>query len=182
MAISESKITLDFPDNNHFRFEDCQGYKQIQEHLKEMDACWFDQNKDILYLIELKNWGTGKLEEENDSNYPPDKLESHKEGINRHRVNTLVKKSIDSVSMILSIVLEKPYATKIQACAPFAVTNNTQLKLLTIINWDNPDATYIASIHAEYKSKFKPYATLFAIPTFVVMTKTMAMQQFDWVQ
>ena len=37
MAITESSITLNFPDNNYFRFEDCQGYKDIQDNLKEMD-------------------------------------------------------------------------------------------------------------------------------------------------
>ena len=30
MPITESGITLNFPDNNYFRFEDCQGYKEIQ--------------------------------------------------------------------------------------------------------------------------------------------------------
>ena len=39
MAITESSITLNFPDNNYFRFQDCKGYKDIQDNFKEMDAC-----------------------------------------------------------------------------------------------------------------------------------------------
>ena len=32
MQIIESKITLEFLDNNFFRFENCQGYRNIQNH------------------------------------------------------------------------------------------------------------------------------------------------------
>ncbi len=66
MAIEESSIVLDFPDNNYFRLQGCEGYKRIQDNLKEMDVCWYDSNSDVLYLIELKDWGSNTLEEEKD--------------------------------------------------------------------------------------------------------------------
>lgn len=43
MPITESSITLNFPDNNFFRLGECDGYKKIQNHLSEMDACWYEQ-------------------------------------------------------------------------------------------------------------------------------------------
>lgn len=61
MSITESSITLNFPDNNYFRFQDCNGYKTIQNNFKEMDACWYDQASDILYIIELKDWSVANL-------------------------------------------------------------------------------------------------------------------------
>jgi hypothetical protein len=64
MPITESSITLNFPDNNYFRLGDCEGYKILQNHFAEMDVCWYDSTKDILYLIELKNWGNNRLVEE----------------------------------------------------------------------------------------------------------------------
>ena len=143
MPITESNITLNFPDDNYFRFENCQGYKDIQNNFKEMDACWYDQAKDILYIIELKDWHDGKLKEENDPNVSQEVIAENKKGISKYRINVLLKKSIDSLSMFLSILLDKQYASKIQSCMPFSITNVTKIKLLSIINWTNPDPTYI---------------------------------------
>jgi hypothetical protein len=180
MPITESSITLNFPDNNFFRFEDCKGYKDLQD-LKEMDACWYEQATDTLYIIELKDWKDGKLIEENDPNISVEKIKEIKVGISKSNINILVKKSIDSVSMFMSILLEKPYSTKIQACSPFTITKTTKFKLLSIINWTNPDITYISTINDAYKSKFMPYAKLYDIKTFIVLTKNIAAQKYNWI-
>lgn len=119
MAIIEGSFTLNFPDSNYFRFESCQGYKDIQDNFKEMDACWYDIANDILYLIELKDWKDGKLVEENDPNFSVQQIQEMKRGISQYHIHNLVKKSIDSVSMIMSVLLGKPYATNIQMCMPF---------------------------------------------------------------
>jgi hypothetical protein len=181
MPITESGITLNFPDNNYFRFEDCEGYKDIQDHFKEMDVCWHDQVNDILYVIELKDWKNGKLIEEGDSSYSPQQIQDMRGGISKSNINILVKKSVDSASMFMSVLLQKPYAANIQFCSPFTITHNTQIKLLSIINWTNPDTTYISNIHTAYQSKFRPYAKLFDIKVYIVLTKDKAMQAFDWI-
>ena len=181
MTITESSITLNFPDSNYFRFEDCKGYKNIQDNFKEMDACWYDKAMDILYIIELKDWKDGKLIEENDPNFSNQKIKEMKEGISKSNINILVKKSIDSVSMFMSILLEKPYSSAIQACSPFTITKTTKIKLFSIINWTNPDVTYISAVNTEYKSRFKPYAKLYDIQTFMVITKDKAAQTFSWI-
>ncbi len=182
MPITESSITLNFPDNNFFRFEDCKGYKDIQNNFKEMDACWYEQTTDTLYIIELKNWGNGKLIEEDDPDFSVEKIKEMKDGISKSNINVLVKKSVDSVSMFISILLEKPYSINIQNCFPFKISKTTKIKLLSIVNWTNPDTAHIAFINTEYKSKFMPYAKLFDIQTFVVMTKNQAQEKYDWVQ
>lgn len=183
MAITESLITLNFPDNNYFRFEDCKGYKDIQDNFKEMDACWYEQATDTLFIIELKDWDNGNLIEETDPNFSEQKIKEMKQGITKARIYTLVKKSIDSVCMFMSILLEKPYSSNIKPCLPsdFLLTKTTKIKLLSIINWTNPDVTYISNIHSEYKAKFKPYAKLYGIQTYVVLTKDKAKQTFDWI-
>lgn len=184
MAIIESNITLNFPDSNYFRFQDCKGYKDIQDNFKEMDACWYDVANDILYLIELKDWKDGKLMEENNPNFSTQQIQEIKEikrGISQSHIHNLVKKSIDSVSMIMSVLLGKPYSANIQACASFTISNSTKIKLLSIVNWTNTDTTYIANVNTAYKSKFKPYAKLYDIQTFIVMTKTQAISQFTWI-
>lgn len=181
MAITESSITLNFSDTNFFRFEDCKGYKDIKNHFKEMDACWYEQATDTLYIIELKDWGDGKLDEESNAGIPKEEIERLKRRITESRIATLVKKSIDSVCMFMSILLEKPYSSNIQACSPFTITKNTKIKLLSIVNWTDNDVTYIDSIYSEYKSRFRPYARLYGIQTFVVMTKEKAAQTFSWI-
>lgn len=182
MPIVESGITLDFPDNNFFRFQDCQGYTNIQNNFKEMDACWYDESNDILYIIELKDWKNGILSEQSDPNNTPESITKLQKNISNNRIDVLFKKSIDSLSMFLSILLKKPYSSNIQNCAPFKITNNTKIKLLSIINWTNPDSSYISTIHSAYKANFKPYATLFGIHTYVVMTRKQAASHYLWVK
>ena len=63
-SITESAITLDFPNDLFFRLCDCPAYKEIQHHCKEMDVCWYDHATNRLYLIELKKWDNKLLEEE----------------------------------------------------------------------------------------------------------------------
>ena len=180
-TITESGITLNFPDNNFFRFENCQGYKNIQNHFREVDVCWYEQATDTLYLIELKNWGNFTLIEENDPNFSVQQIEAMKNRISTHRIEVLWKKTVDSACMFMSVLLNKPYSANIQACSPFTITNTTKIKCLSIINWTNPDVTYIATVNKKYKEMFKPYADLFDIKAFIVMTKKQAAQRFSWV-
>ena len=181
MPITESGITLNFPDSNYFRFQDCQGYKDIQHNFKEMDVCWYEEATDTLYIIELKDWHNGRLIEEDDPNSIPQQINETKSNISKSNIDKLVKKSIDSICMFMSILLEKPYSTKIQLCSPFNINKETKIKLLSIINWTNPDVTYIANVNTAYKSKFKSYARLFAINTYLVMTKEQASNIFNWI-
>jgi hypothetical protein len=181
MPITESSITLNFPDNNYFRLCDCDGYKAIQNNFAEMDACWYDQTNDILYIIELKNWGNNSLTEESDPNYAPEKILIMKEGISNYRIGNLLKKSVDTTCMFMSILLGKVNGNKIQQCAPFKIKNTTTIKLLSIINWTDTDITYISNINTQYKSKFLSYAKLFDIKTFLVLSKKQASEKFSWI-
>jgi hypothetical protein len=181
MPIIESSITLNFPDNNYFRLCDCDGYKAIQNHFAEMDVCWYDQTSDTLYIIELKNWENNSFAEESDPNYTPDEIQKMKEGISNYRIGNLLKKSVDTTCMFMSILLGKVNGIKIQQCSPFTISNNTTIKLLSIINWTDIDNTYISNINTQYKSKFNSYAKLFDIKTFLVLPKDKASQLFTWI-
>lgn len=181
MPITESSVTLDFPDNNYFRLSNCDGYKAIQNNFAEMDACWYDQSKDILYIIELKNWENNILTEESDPNYTSEEIQAMKSGISTYRIRNLLKKSVDTTCMFMSILLGKVNGSKIQQCSPFTISNNTTIKLLSIINWTDIDSTYISNINTQYKSKFNAYAKLFDIKTFLVLPKDKASELFSWI-
>ena len=180
MSITESSITLNFPDNNFFRFEDCQGHRNLN-NIKEMDVCWYEQATDTLFIIELKNWENNILIEENDPTFSIEEIEKKKRSISNYRIEELWKKSVDSVCMFMSILLGKPYSVQIQACAPFHITQKTKIRLLSIINWTSSDPTYIAAINDKYKSKFKSYAKLYDITSYHVLTKAQASEIYNWV-
>ncbi len=62
MPYTESGITLHFPDNNYFCFENCTLYQKYSgNHFKEMDACWIDVANKTFYLIELKDHTNANL-------------------------------------------------------------------------------------------------------------------------
>ena len=119
MAVVESSIKLDFPDQNYFRFQDCLAYHSIQTHFKEMDVGWYDQDADIFYLIELKDWTLSALE-----NLP-------KEDTSK-RIWDLVKKSVDSACMLVSILLNTEQGKEIQKCLPYSINQQTTIKYITI--------------------------------------------------
>lgn len=122
MSFTESSITLDFPDTNHFRLSECDGYKSLQ-NIREMDFCWHHENEDILYLIELKDWGNESINEESDPSFSDDDIEEKKRGIATYRVRNLVEKSIGTLSMFSSILLNRSAGRRINDCAPFGDYN-----------------------------------------------------------
>ncbi|MCH7396906.1 hypothetical protein MM236_02860 [Belliella sp. DSM 107340] len=180
-GFTESEITLNFPDNNYFRLGDCDGYKDLQNNFAEMDVCWYDQENKVLYIIELKNWENNKLTEENDPNYTEEHIQKMKKGISDYRLKNLLKKSVDTTCIFMSILLGKVNGNKIQNCSPFTISNDTVIKLLSIINWTESDSTYISMINTQYRSKFNSYAKLFDIKAFLVLTKEKASELFEWV-
>ncbi len=180
MPITESEITLNFPDDKFFRFENCDGHKNLS-NIKEMDACWYDQQNDTLYIIELKNWENSQLIEELDQDISKEKIDEIKRNISEYRINELWKKSIDSFCMFLSVLLNKPYSYNIKTCIPFEISSSTKIILLSIINWTEGEETYISMINTKYKTKFQSYAKLFDIKSFLVLTKKKAAEQFSWV-
>ena len=181
MAFTESSITLDFPDANHFRLSECDGYK-VLNNVREMDCCWYNENEDILYLIELKDWGNDRLDEEGDPDYSIEEIKQKKEGIAKYRVRNLVEKSIGTLSIFSSILLGRLAGQRINDCAPFEITTNTQIVLLNVINWNIEDYSYVANINTEYKTKLNSFAKLFGVRRYIVLTKNMASNNFDWVR
>jgi hypothetical protein len=182
MSIIESEIKLNFPDSNYFRLCDCEGYKAIQNNFAEMDVCWYDKHNDTLYIIELKNWNNNTLAEESDTAYTSEQIQQMKKQISKYRIDNLLKKSVDTTCIFMSILLERGSGATIQRCSPFIISKKTDIKLLCIINWTDTDTTYIATINTQYKSKFTSYAKLFDIKAFMVLTKEQASKKFDWVQ
>ena len=180
MPYTESSITLNFPDNNYFRLSECDAYKKLN-HIREMDFCWYDKDKDKLYLIELKDWGNASIDEENDSSVSNEEIEQIKQGITNYRIENLLEKSLDTLCIFSSILLNRPTGRRINNCAPFDITVNTEIILLSVINWNMPDFSYVSDINSAYRSRLNSYAKLFGIKKYQVLTKQIASDIFDWI-
>ncbi len=158
-VIAESNITLQFPDDNYFRFSDCQGYTSLSGYyFKEMDACWYDAENNIYWLIELKDYSGSNLTSET--------IEQKSWDITR--------KAIDSLCMLLSCKHAYDYGAKITPCLPALLNEQTQLKFITIIHCNENQKINVQHLHNQFRIKFKPYAELFGISNYAVIEHSMA--------
>lgn len=154
----ESNITLNFADTNFFRFSDCNGYKVLSgNNFKEMDACWYDTQKNLYWLIELKDFSLVSLHEPT--------------GI-KALVADLVKKAVDSLCMLLSSKHTYPHWNNDNL--PIVPNTETTFKFVTIIHCSSSQKPNIQHIHNAFRDKFKPYAQLFGINFYAVLEHSKA--------
>jgi len=149
MPFTESGITLNFPDSNYFCFENCFGFQTLSAfHFKEMDACWFDTENRILYVIELKDFTNADIEDKD-------------KDIAKKRVWNLVKKSVDSLCMFLAILNNTQFSTKISSCLPPNIKlQDFSIKFIHIINClDKQEG--VQFLRDDFIQKIKPYQMLF---------------------
>lgn len=161
-GFTESNITLDFPDNNFFRFADCGGYSKLSgNNFKEMDACWHSAADNVYWLIELKDF-TADLTSGSS-------IEA--------RVWDIVKKAVDSLLLFLSAKHAYLYGeTDLLPCMPIAPDGATRFCLFTVVHCPIAKRADIQLLHNSFRTKFMPYAKLFGIANYGVLEHTQAMR------
>ena len=167
MAYIESNIKLNFPDSNHFRFQDIEAYKELSGYsFKEMDACWYDTEANVFYMIELKDYTEGNIGERE----------------NRlQRTYNLVKKSVDSLCMLLAMFAETKHGKKFIDELPFNIARDCQVVLVSIVNISQEQKEYLGFIRDDYRSKFESYRRLFDLKA-VILSRDSAVERFIWVE
>lgn len=164
-GFTESGMTLDFPDANYFRLQDCTGYKNISGfHFKEMDVCWYDTEKNIYWLIELKDFRVATLN--------PSTQET--------RVWDMVKKAVDSLMMFKCVQHGYPYASTFSCMQPLPIPV-TQLNIITIVNCQPTQKPDVQLMNDVFKQKFQGYAKLFDIARLSVMSYDSAKKHLPFV-
>ena len=161
-GFTESNITLDFPDDQYFRFQDCLAYKKLSaNHFKEMDACWLDAKDNTFWLIELKDF-TVDLSSGN--------------GI-EDRVWGIVKKAVDSLQMMLSVKHGYPFGkSDLQPCIlPRKPDVDSKFCLFAVIHCPPAYKVHVQLLHNSFRAKFEPYAKLFGIERYGVLEHTRAL-------
>ncbi len=159
---TESNITLDFPDENFFRFSSCGGYMALSgNHFKEMDACWYDVDSNVYWLIELKDYSLAAITS-------PDTIEKKSWDI--------VKKAIDSFCLFLASKHSYPYAVNLNSCFPFVPDAATQFNIVTIVHCERAQKADIQLLNEQFRRKFRPYAGLFGITKYSVIEHSTAIR------
>ena len=159
-GFTESNITLDFPDTNFFRFENCAGYTALSgNNFKEMDACWYDITNNLYWLIELKDFTAAALDN-------PQNVEA--------RAWNMLKKAVDSLCMFLSSKHAYPYNAQLNPCLPSEPNAATEFKFITVVHCNTSQASDVQLIHNSFRRKFKPYADLFGITKYAVLEHSTA--------
>jgi hypothetical protein len=86
-------------------------------------------------------------------------------------VSDLVKKSIDSISMIIAVKAGTPYSSNIQSCLPPSFNTSTSLiKIVHIINCPPSKVQYLRFIRNQVRKQFEPYQKLFGVAYCAVVT------------
>ncbi len=159
---TESNIILDFPDEKFFRFSSCAGYTALSgNYFKEMDACWYDADSNVYWLIELKDYSSASLA-------ASDTIEQ--------KSWDMVKKATDSICMFLSSKHGYPYSVNLNPCLPFVPDAHTKFNLVTIVHCDRVQKPDIQLLNEQFKRKFKPYAALFGITSYSVVEHSAAVR------
>lgn len=167
MIITESSIKLNFPDENFFRFQDKKIYKKLSGFsFKEVDACWLDKTKNIFYLIELKDFTKGNIENKN---------------TRENKIWELVKKSLDCLQLLLSKKLNTNYFQKFKGEDTFDFPNDAQLFFITIIYIKKSQREYLGFIRDAYKNKFQAYQKLFNLKCTII-SREKAVERFSWIE
>ncbi|RKZ50904.1 MAG: hypothetical protein DRR16_05610 [Candidatus Parabeggiatoa sp. nov. 3] len=123
----ESGLRLTLPAGKHFRFQDCKAYKSLNgQNLKEMDFCWWQEDENRLWLIELKDY----------ANLTP------AECLPNHLLDNLIAKATDSLLMLAACWAKTGKGQEFLSCLPSSVQEfprhpqQLKLKLFFILKID----------------------------------------------
>jgi len=151
----ESGLRLTLPEGKHFRFQDCQAYKSLSgQNLKEMDFGWWQEDKNILWLFELKDYANLTLNE----------------CLPNHLLDNLITKAMDSLLMLAACWAKTGKGREFLSCLPSPVQNfpmhpeQLKLKLFFILKIDvNMFKDEIDALKYELNNRLRGRIALFNI-------------------
>jgi len=121
-----------------------------------MDIGWYNPGDDTLYLVELKDFTFKNIADKS---------------IADAVVFDLVKKSVDSMSMIMAVKAGTSYSAFVRPCLPSSFNLSSSLiKIIHIINCPSDKEDSIQYIHDKFKEHFKAYQRLFDVQHCAVVS------------
>ena len=177
-VFTESGITIDLTGRQHFRFATCAGYRPLSGMgLKEMDFGWFEPGAaggaGKLYLVELKDFSLETLAGRGGTSYPTYAAKAD------FIIEELVRKSLDSVCMLVAVAAGVPATATLAPCLPPSYHPGTAVQLVHILHLSPSLAPYLTFINEKVRNKIRPYQQLFAIGPCTVLSHAQAIAIFS---
>lgn len=181
VLFTESRVTIDLTGRESFRFSTCPGYLPLSGvGLKEMDIGWFEPGAaggtGKLYLIELKDFTIETLAGRRGYSYPTYAAKAE------FIIDELVRKSIDSVCMLIAVAAGVPSATLLSPCLPPSYHPGAPIQLVHILHLSPSLEPYLTFINEQVRNKIKPYQQLFSVGPCTVLSHAQAMTIFSNIQ
>ena len=117
-------------------------------------------------MIELKDFTEGNIE--------------NNETV-KNKVWELVKKSVDSLQLVLSKKLNTDYFQRFTEENSFDFPDDAELFFITIIHVQESQKEALNFIRDSYRNKFKAYQKLFNLKSTVI-SRDKAIERFNWVK
>lgn len=177
-VFTESGVTIDLTGRENFRFSTCPGYAPLSgTGLKEMDVGWFEPTAaggaGKLYLVELKDFSLETLAGRKGSSYPTYAAKAE------FIIEELVRKSLDSVCMLMAVAAGVPAAATLAPCLPPSFGPGTAVQLVHILHLSPSLVPYLTFINEMVRIKIRPYQQLFAIGPCTVLSHAQAVAIFS---
>lgn len=157
MPLSESGVSVHFPDNNYFQFGACASYNRIKgQRVKEMDICWLDVTGGVLWAVELKAF-------DNPANALHRQSDLSKTDIIDHWINELYHKSLHTLCML------ETNRAHTQSCSIAGISDQTAFKLVHLLNLVPGQESYASFIQDKLREMLKPMLAIFRVDALVVI-------------
>lgn len=123
----ESGIIIDLPEGESFRFQDNAAYQKLKgKNLAEMDFAWWDNSKQILWLLDVKDYSQLT---------PPERLPDY-------LLDKLINKVTDSLMILSSVWSNSKQGQQIKTDLPVSCqtfpSEPRRLKIVFVLKIQNP--------------------------------------------
>lgn len=169
--IEENGVCVQFMDSNYFEFSKCAAHIAIKaKGVKETDVCWFDVNKDTLWLIELKAF-------DNPDNPKYQQQDLTKPDRVTYWLDELTTKSIHATAMVLT------NRANTQSCVPHPITDSTKIRIVHLVKVMKGQDEYLSPMQDVLRHNLKPYSAIFKIDSIGIISYDFAVERklLPWV-
>lgn len=171
-GFTESNITLDFPKDSWFRFQQSKPYSDISGFgFKEMDACYVDElevGNRVFYAIELKDYSAAdSLTEDNMTN----------------RIWDIVKKNVDTIQMFMSAKYQNGFGLGLEAQKGIDLHSSIGMaRFVTVVNIKPENVQMLQAMKDKCLDKLRAYSCVWDNISITLMTKEQAQKRFEFVK
>lgn len=157
MPYIENGVAVHFPDDNYFFLSSCASYKTLSPFsVKEMDVCWLDRNKNILWLVELK-----AFDHVDNINFKATDISDG--DVVSYWINELYLKSLHTLTML------ETKRSGTQKCLVEGIETTTTFRLVYLINVIPGQEEYLSYWKDKLESLLLPYLKIFNVDSLAVV-------------